>query len=128
MMERWSVMEARVVALALLSACTVSKRPEYTVKLNEEYGHLGNGLRVILLPDRAARLVEIDVRYEVGSKEDPPGKAGLAHLVEHVIFQQRQAGADQPTIGAALRQNSIAYNAWTVWDYTHYRTLARAED
>ena len=29
------------------------------------------------------QLVEVDVRYDVGSREDPPGKAGLAHLVEH---------------------------------------------
>ena len=36
------------------------------------------------MPDASTQLVEVDVRYAVGSREDPPGKAGLAHLVERV--------------------------------------------
>jgi zinc protease len=44
------------------------------------------------MPDTTTQMVEVDVRYDVGSREDPPGKAGLAHLVEHLMFQQRPDG------------------------------------
>lgn len=119
---------AIVASLLLLAACTAKKGPDYVVKLNEQYGHLANGVHVILLPDKSASLVEVDVRYAVGSKEDPPGRAGIAHFVEHLLFLQRQAGPDQPTLGAVLRQHSVFYNAQTTWDFTHYQSLSRAQD
>jgi predicted Zn-dependent peptidase len=48
---------------------------------------LENGLDVILNPDPSLPLVYVSVWYYVGSAEDPPGKSGLAHLVEHMMFQ-----------------------------------------
>jgi len=42
---------------------------------------LDNGLRVALVPDPRSRVVTVDVRYPVGASEDPPDRAGLAHLV-----------------------------------------------
>lgn len=122
---------AWVSFIAWIAACNTSsvstRRIQYTVKLNEQYGHLTNGVKVILLPDRSSPLVEVDVRYVVGSKEDPRGKSGLAHLVEHLLFLHRPAPGE-PSLGAALRERSLYYNAMTSWDYTHYQTLARAED
>jgi zinc protease len=66
------------------------------------------------------------VRYEVGSKEDPPGRAGLAHLVEHLMFQQ-QAGPDQPSVAAVLQESTLSHNAFTSWDSTHYQAKGRPE-
>lgn len=116
------------LCVAWLAACGGAVRG---VAFPEQHAKLSNGMTVIVLPDPTSQLVEVDVRYQVGSREDPPGKAGLAHLVEHLMFQQRQAGPDKPPIGALLRQLSIYYNAFTDWDSTHYETLAaagRAED
>ena len=48
---------------------------------------LPNGLVAILNEDHAAPLVAVDVWYHIGSKDDPPGKPGLAHLCEHVMSQ-----------------------------------------
>ena len=45
-----------------------------------------NGYRFAALPDETAAVVRLDVRYPVGEVDDPSGKEGLAHLVEHLLF------------------------------------------
>src|SRR5579862_4400292 len=51
-----------------------------------EEHRLPNGLRVVLAPDGGLDDVSVVVRYAVGSADDPPGREGLAHLVEHMMF------------------------------------------
>ena len=51
---------------------------------------LDNGLRVILVPDHSAPVYSIDVAYNVGSRNEPPGHTGYAHLFEHMMFQGSQ--------------------------------------
>src|SRR5580700_820120 len=48
---------------------------------------LDNGLRVILVPDHTAPVYAIDVAYNVGSRNERPGRTGFAHLFEHMMFQ-----------------------------------------
>jgi zinc protease len=48
---------------------------------------LENGLRVILVPDHSAPVYAIDVCYNVGSRNERPGRTGFAHLFEHMMFQ-----------------------------------------
>lgn len=48
---------------------------------------LSNGLQVIVSPDHSAPLVAVEVWYDAGSKRDTPGRTGLSHLVEHLMFQ-----------------------------------------
>src|ERR1700734_2476037 len=48
---------------------------------------LQNGLRVILVPDHSAPVYSIDVCYNVGSRNERPGRTGFAHLFEHMMFQ-----------------------------------------
>jgi predicted Zn-dependent peptidase len=47
---------------------------------------LGNGLRVVVSPDRSAPVFGLTVLYEVGSREEPRRRAGFAHLFEHLMF------------------------------------------
>jgi predicted Zn-dependent peptidase len=47
---------------------------------------LANGLRVIVHEDRKAPVVAVSVWYHVGSKDEPSGKTGFAHLFEHLMF------------------------------------------
>ena len=47
---------------------------------------LANGLRVIVHTDRKAPIVAVSVWYNVGSKQEPQGKTGFAHLFEHLMF------------------------------------------
>ncbi len=50
-------------------------------------GTLGNGMRVVLSPDRSIPNVGIAVYYDVGSRNEAPGRSGFAHLFEHMMFQ-----------------------------------------
>jgi predicted Zn-dependent peptidase len=47
---------------------------------------LKNGLRVVVHTDRSAKLVAVNVSYDVGSKHEPAGRSGFAHLYEHLMF------------------------------------------
>jgi predicted Zn-dependent peptidase len=48
---------------------------------------LANGLRVIIAVDRTAPVFGIDVTYNVGSRNERPGRTGFAHLFEHMMFE-----------------------------------------
>lgn len=115
------------VGLGLLLSCTPST-PTYTVKYVEKRASLDNGIRMVVLPDTTTPMVHVAVRYEVGSNEDPPGKAGLAHLVEHMMFQHRFLGPDKPPTFQILPQIATGFNAYTTFDQTHYYLEGRKED
>jgi zinc protease len=51
---------------------------------------LANGLHVILHQDHTAPVVGVDMLYDVGSKDERPGRTGFAHLFEHLMFQGTQ--------------------------------------
>lgn len=119
----WAVAAAAV----LFTACS-PENPKFVFKHGERRGRIEkNGLRFVVMPDPTTQLVEVDVRYEVGSREDPRGKAGIAHLVEHLMFQQKPDGPDTKPLFHFLLSASVFVNAYTNWDTTHYMTSARAE-
>ncbi len=68
---------------ALALADTAVKLPN----LELHQARLENGLRVILVPDHSAPVYAINVSYNVGSRNEPPGHTGFAHLFEHMMFQ-----------------------------------------
>ncbi|MBC8141158.1 MAG: insulinase family protein [Armatimonadetes bacterium] len=80
---------------------------------------LANGLRVILLEDHRAPVATVQVWYRVGSKDEPKGKSGFAHLFEHLMFK---GSKNVPTEGHAryVEQLGGAYNAATSFDQTFY--------
>ncbi len=48
---------------------------------------LANGLRVLMLEDHSAPVINLQVWYHVGSKDEKPGRTGFAHLFEHLMFK-----------------------------------------
>src|SRR5690606_4669916 len=56
------------------------------LNLTYERFTLDNGLRVIVHEDRKAPVVAVSIWYHVGSKNEPQGKTGFAHLFEHLMF------------------------------------------
>jgi zinc protease len=77
---------------------------------------LKNGLRVVMLPDKRSNLVMVGVHYAVGGSDDPNSGEGLAHYVEHVMFEAGYRGPD----GNALRDVGLDKNAWTSFDRTFF--------
>lgn len=79
-----SVLAAQVPAFAQ-SAAPVSKLVE-AVNIPHEKFTLDNGLTVLVHEDRKAPIVAVSIWYGVGSKNEPKGKTGYAHLFEHIMF------------------------------------------
>jgi zinc protease len=80
---------------------------------------LANGLEVVVIPDHRAPVVTQMVWYRVGSADETPGKSGLAHFLEHLMFkgtEKNPAGRFSQVVGTIGGQE----NAFTSADYTGY--------
>lgn len=87
--------------------------------LRMRYYSLGNGLRVIAMPDRSAPVVSYQTWFRVGSRHETPGKTGLAHLFEHLMF----GGTERFPPGELdrrLEEVGAETNAATWVDWTYY--------
>jgi zinc protease len=116
-------------ALPFALSCSSPSSPKFALKAAERRGRLeSNGLRFVIMPDESTQLAQVDIRYDVGSREDPPGRAGLAHLVEHMMFQVRPDGPNTPPIFQTILDLATDMNAYTNWDTTHYYMASRAEN
>ncbi len=80
---------------------------------------LDNGLRVLVSPDRTAPVVAVNLWYDVGSRDEEPGRTGFAHLFEHVMFQGSANVASGAHIGL-LQAAGASVNATTWFDRTNY--------
>ncbi len=80
---------------------------------------LPNGLRVLLLPNRKAPVVSVQVWYKVGSGSESPGQSGLAHLTEHLMFRGTEKYGPKQ-FSRLVQKNGGQDNAFTGRDYTAY--------
>ncbi|MDG1996039.1 MAG: pitrilysin family protein [Emcibacteraceae bacterium] len=74
------------LSIIIFSFLSVMTRADDTPKIGYEQYTLKNGLRVVVHEDRKAPIVAVNVWYHVGSKDEPDGKSGFAHLFEHLMF------------------------------------------
>jgi len=74
-----------LLALALVAAGGGTLAAQAPVRY--EHYTLDNGLAVYLVPDRTVPVVTVNVWYNVGSRNERPGRSGFAHLFEHMMFQ-----------------------------------------
>lgn len=80
---------------------------------------LANGLRVILSVDHSAPVVAVSVTYNVGSRNERPGRTGFAHLFEHMMFQGSQnVGKGEHML--LIQDNGGSMNGTTNQDRTNY--------
>lgn len=80
---------------------------------------LGNGLTVLLLVDRAAPTVSYHTWFRVGSRHERPGKTGLAHLFEHLMFSETRnhphGDFDRLMERAGAEANAATWTDWTCY-------------
>ncbi len=78
---------------------------------------LGNGLTVLTLVDRSAPTVSYHTWFRVGSRNERAGKTGLAHLFEHLMFNETRAHPhgefDRLMEGAGAEANAATWTDWT---------------
>ena len=116
-------MFARSVVLAVLTigaALGVSASSDVTPpKLKIESHTLDNGLQVVLAQDTSRPVVNVQVWYRVGSKDERTGRTGFAHLFEHMMFRgSANVGPEEHM--RYVREAGGAVNASTDFDRTIY--------
>lgn len=103
-------------ALAIFSAPALAE-PGKT--FGAETFTLDNGLQVVVIPNHRAPVVHHAVWYRVGAADEPPGKSGIAHMLEHLMFKGTQKIA-AGEFSKIVERNGGSDNAFTSQDYTGY--------
>ncbi len=80
---------------------------------------LKNGLKIVAAEDRSRPIINLQVWYHVGSRDEKPGHAGFAHLFEHIMFRgSKNVGPEEHM--RLVRQAGGVVNAYTGFDTTVY--------
>lgn len=121
-----SFLAASVAAMAVISpaaAQTAAPAPVASlvkaVDIPFEQFTLKNGLRVVVHTDRKAPVVAVSVWYDVGSKHEPQGKTGFAHLFEHLMFNGSE-NAPGDFFEPLKQVGATDLNGTTYFDRTNY--------
>ncbi|AKU17584.1 M16 family metallopeptidase [Luteipulveratus mongoliensis] len=80
---------------------------------------LPNGLRVVISPDHNVPTVTVNLWVDVGSRHEPEGKTGFAHLFEHLMFQGSRNVAEGEHFSRLMAEGA-RLNATTWFDRTNY--------
>jgi len=83
---------------------------------------LNNGLQVLVVPNHKAPIIKHMVWYKAGSVDEPRGKGGTAHLLEHLMFRGTKDIKDGQ-FNDIVSRNGGESNAFTSLDYTAYHQL-----
>ncbi len=79
-----------VVSLPFEIRCATADQADAGVqppRLEIKQHELGNGLRILMVEDHSAPVINLQVWYHIGSKDEKPGRTGFAHLFEHLMFK-----------------------------------------
>jgi zinc protease len=85
---------------------------------------LTNGIKVLIIEDSKSPLATFQIWYKVGSKDEPYGKTGISHLLEHMMFKGTSKYSSKE-FSNIIQKNGGVDNAFTTKDYTmYYQTLS----
>ncbi len=117
----------RLVGLVTLVICSLptlaaDNPPAVLDRARMQDQTLGNGLRVIIKSEPYWKAVALGIVLRTGSKDDPPGQSGMAHLVEHLLFEPCLPGK---SLSLEVENLGGYVNAATTKDFTQI-TLAVA--
>ena len=121
------LMAGAVVMGALMSTTTAAAAgPELVTSVEgiTEY-KLSNGLRILLFPDPSKPQVTVNLTVLVGSRHEGYGEAGMAHLLEHMVFKGTPTFPEVPKV---LKEHGATFNGTTWLDRTNYYETMPATD
>jgi len=109
------------VAITPFSGASIAAAAVY----NPETLTLANGLQVVVITNRRVPIVTHMVWYKVGSADDPIGRSGIAHFLEHLMFKGTE-NVPSGEFSKIVAKNGGRDNAFTSYDYTaYYQDVAR---
>ena len=103
-----------LLILVVLSFTLLGFAQTKVAPLNFKQRTLKNGLNVVSLQDNSSPTVSVQVWYDVGSKDDPAGKSGFAHLFEHLMFKSTKNLKSE--MFDRLTEDVGGYNNASTWD------------
>ena len=110
------------VAMSLL---VLSAGPGSAGVYNPDTFTLANGMQVVVVTNKRAPIVTHMVWYKVGSADEPKGKSGIAHFLEHMMFKATTS-MKSGEFSSTVARNGGRDNAFTSYDYTGYhQTIAK---
>ncbi len=112
-------LKVSVGVLAVSSTLVSSAFAKNDINIDYEKFTTDNGLTVIVHEDRKAPVVAVAVWYKVGSKDEPDGKSGFAHLFEHLMFNGTE-NYDDEWFGPLQEAGATGLNGTTNFDRTNY--------
>jgi len=114
------------LSIAGLTVCAQESEMTFVTSVEgiSEYS-LSNGLRVLLFPDQSKPQVTVNVTYLVGSRHEDYGETGMAHLLEHLVFQGTPKHEE---IAKELKDHGAFFNGTTWFDRTNYFETMAATD
>ena len=115
-----------LIAAAIVFIAGVAFVPAQAGVFNPETFTLKNGLQVVVISNHRLPVVSQMVWYKVGSADDPPGKSGVAHLLEHLMFKGTKVMAPGE-YSKILARNGGRENAFTSNDTTAYYQVVAAD-
>ncbi|TCS60617.1 M16 family metallopeptidase [Varunaivibrio sulfuroxidans] len=114
-----------IISLVLFAGIVMAVGVARAGVFNPQTFRLKNGMEVVLIPNHRMPVVRQMVWYKAGAIDEPKGKTGVAHLLEHLMFKGTKAypgGAFSVTVA----RNGGQENAFTAADYTAYfQTVAK---
>jgi len=105
-----------IACVAFLIAIAVGS-PTRAQQFGAESFSLSNGLQVVVLPNHRVSAVTQMVWYKIGAADDPRGKSGSAHFLEHLMFKGTRAHPPGE-FSALISQSGGRNNAFTTEDVT----------
>src|SRR5688572_31578212 len=107
-----------VVLIALCASVAASAQVK-VAPLNIKERTLANGMKIVSVQDNSNPTVSIHVWYDVGGKNDPPGRSGFAHMFEHMMFKATKHMPNEKL--DRLTEDVGGFNNASTWpDYTNY--------
>ena len=113
-------------SVLLLASCvtTPSPAPQPVKSPNDDYTYrlltLDNSLQVLLISDPDAQKAAAALDVLVGSGDNPRGRAGLAHFLEHMLFLGTEKYPDAAGYGQFITEHGGSRNAYTSFENTNY--------